>query len=318
MGDEPYFIDKISDELERHVLSEEEKEFNFSMLYGKDSSMAQVITQARQVPLMAPYQLIIVKEAQNMRDFEVLSNYLSQPVETTILVICYKNGTLDQRKKTGKLAKSVGVLFNSKCLYDNELPSWIVNYCKSQNLRISVADAAIFAESTGTNLSALVNEIEKLKVILKKENTVQITGQIIEHYVGMSKEYNNFELQKAISIKDVMKSNRIINNFAKDPKNHPLVVTTTVLFNFFNTLMTYMWLIKVQKIQDKGQLASELKVNPYFLRDYDQASRYYTTSQILRAIHAIRTLDASSKGFGATGLTTQNELLKEAIFKIMH
>lgn len=317
MGDESYFIDQIANALESTVLTEEEKAFNFMTIYGKESDMAQIVTQARQFPMMSEYQLIIVKEAQHIKNFEALSSYLKQPQLSTILVICHKHGSIDKRKKVIKDVAQQGLVYESKKLYDNQVAPWIMEYCKNQRIKINIRDASIFAEYVGNDLSRIVNEVDKLQVILKRQKSNTINGQIIEKYIGVSKDYNNFELTSALGIKDVMKANRIINYFAKDPKNHPLVVTTTVLFNFYNNLLYFFWL-KSKGISDKTSIATALKVNPYFVKDYETASRFYTSGQALHALGVLRQLDAQSKGFGGSRQSTERDLLLEAIYKIMH
>ena len=223
MGDETYFIDEICDYIANHVLDESQKEFNQTVLYGKDTDVATIISKAKQFPLMGEYSVVIVKEAQHIRKIEDLEVYLNQPLPSTILVICYKYKTLDKRKKFTKEVAKNAVLFESKKLYDNQIPDWIQNYLSKHNYSIHPKAAFLLSEYLGADLSKITNELDKLMLIIEKGQ--EITSDIIERNIGISKDYNNFELNNALGKRDVLKSNLIIKHFAANPKDNPLVVT---------------------------------------------------------------------------------------------
>lgn len=314
MGEEDYYIDLISDYIEDNLLSEDEKEFNMTIIYAKKDTLCEdIIMAAKRYPMMSQYQLIIVREAQNIKNFDNLSSYLKQHLASSILVFCYKHGTIDGRKKVFKDISTTGILFESKRKYDNEIPSWIINYVREHNATIDPKAANILAEFVGNKLSKVVNEIDKLLILLDKSNNRSIDAAMVEQNIGISKDFNNFELVNAIGARDILKINRIINHFAKDPKNNPIVVTTSVLFNFFANLMLY------HSLQDKSpaNVAAELKINPYFVKDYQQAANIYNSARVLYALGLIRELDVRSKGFNDTG-TSQRDLLREIMFKITH
>ncbi len=313
MGDEPYYIDKIADFIEQNVLTEDEKAFNQTVVYGKDADLGEIIMAAKRFPMMAEHQVIIVKEAQNIKNLDNLVFYLKQPQPSTILVFCYKYGKLDGRKKYTTEIAAKGVLFESKKLYDNQVAGWIEDYCKSKNLGIDPKAANMLADFLGNDLSRIVGEIDKLRIVIEQKGTHQITPEIVERNIGISKDYNTFELVKALGEHDIVKSNRIADYFGKNPKNNPLVKTIVVLFGFFGNLLLY------HSLKDKSQMnvAAELHINPYFVRDYQQAARYYNSGKTLQIISDIRAADAKSKGFGNAS-TTDDELLKELVFRILH
>lgn len=312
MGDEDYYIDQITNHIEHNILSEQEREFNFTLLYGKDTNCDQIIMAAKRYPIMSQYQIIIVKEAQNISNLNNLAIYLEKPLPSSIIVLCYKHKTIDRRTKVATAIAPKGILFESKRKYDSEIPGWIIAYCKQIQLDIEPKAANLLAEFIGTDLTRIVNEINKLQILLKQHNIKLIDSAIVEKNIGISKEYNNFELVNAIAARDTLKTYRIIDHFAKDPRNNPLVVTVSTLFNFFANLMLYL------SLPDKSDqnVASELKINPYFARDYQRAATKYDSRQVLNAIKEIRTLDAKSKGIGANN-TSERDLLRETIFKIM-
>ena len=317
MGEEDYFIDSIADYIKENALTEDEKTFDLSILYGKDIDCNQLIMAAKRYPMMAKRQVIIVREAQNIRDIANISLYMKQPQPSTILVLCYKHSTADMRKKFVADIEKAGVVFVSKRLYDNQIPQWISRYAESLGLKIEPKAANMISEFLGTDLSKIANEIGKLPIILKERGTNLITADIVEDNIGISKEYNNFELINAIIRRDIVKSNRIIDHFARDPKNNPLVVTTSVLFNFFSNLMLYLWLIKNARMDDE-HLAAELKINKYFINDYRNAAKQFDSGRTLQAIGILRDMDARSKGFGTGPSANDRDILREAIFKILH
>ncbi len=315
MGEESYYIDLICDYIDDNVLSDEEKEFNYTMIYcDRYTKCEQIVMAARQYPVMAKYQLIIVREAQNIKDWSSFSHYLKSPLQSTIVVFCHKHKSMDKRLKiVGDIAKCGGIVFESKRKYDNEIPSWITSYIRSNGYSINPKGANLLADFLGTDLSKIVNEIDKLVILLSNTDNKEIDAELIERNIGISKDYNNFELINAIGAKQVVKVNRIVNYFSQNPKATPLIVTTSTLFNFFSNLMLFHWLSD----KSPANVASELKINPYFVKDYQIAARNYNSGKTLKALEAIRTLDVKSKGFGNSN-TSNHDLLRETIFKIMH
>ncbi len=311
MGEEPFYIDKLSDYIAENVLQTEEKEFNQSVLYGKDLEVAQIISEAKQFPFGSEKRVVIVKEAQNIKNIEELETYFDNPLPSTILVICYKYKKLDKRKKFGKNLSKKAVVFESKKLYDNQVPDWIAKYLAEKGYKIEEKARFMLAEFLGTKLSNISNELDKLTLIVKKEET--ITAKIIEKNIGISKDYNIFEFQNTLGKKDILKSNQIINHFAANPKNHPLVVTLGMLFSFFQKLMTYHSL----KDKSKKNVAAELKVNPFFVGQYSNAARHYSMNKLFDIFTYLRQYDLKSKGVNNTS-TKDDELLKELVYKILH
>jgi DNA polymerase-3 subunit delta len=312
MGEEPYYIDKISKYIETNVLSEEEKGFNQMVLYGRDVSIEDVVGQAKRYPMMAEHQVVIVKEAQDLsRTIEKLVDYAEQPQPSTILVINYKYKTIDKRKKLYKTLKSKAVIFESKKLYDNQVGDWIRRVLSGQNYTISPKAAQMLAEFLGTDLSKISNELDKLKIILP-EGT-QITPEHIEQNIGISKDYNNFELQKAVGARDILKANQIIKYFGDNPKDNPMVVTVSLLYSFFSKLLL------LHGLHDKSprSVSSALKINPYFANEYIVAARNYPMKQVSAIIATLREFDVKSKGVGANAIG-QGDLLKEMMVRIMN
>ena len=312
MGEEPYYIDVISDYIQHNVLDEMQREFDQTVLYGKETDMRTVINAAKRYPMMAQYQVVIVKEAQLIKDWDNLLFYLQQPSKSTILVFCYKYGTPDGRKKWFTELKKQAVVFESPKVRDYEINAWISRYTKSKGLTIDEKAIFMLGEYLGTDLSKITNEIDKL-LITKPIGSERITPEIIEKNIGISKDYNVFELQSALINRDVMKANRIIRYFAENKKANPLIMVLSQLFNFFSNLMLYHYL------PDKSQMtvASELKVNPYFVKDYQKASQVFGAWKTMFIIGYIREIDARSKGVENTS-ADEGDLLKELIFKILH
>lgn len=312
MGEEPYYIDKISKYIESSVLSEEEKGFNQMVLYGRDVTIEDVIGNAKRFPMMAEHQVVIVKEAQDLsRTIEKLVDYAEQPQPSTILVFNYKYKTIDKRKKLYKTLSKNGVIFESKKLYDNQIGDWIRRVLSGQNYTISPKAAQMLAEFLGTDLSKISNELDKLKIILP-EGT-QITPEHIEENIGISKDYNNFELQKAVGAKDVLKANQIIKYFGENPKDNPMVVTVSLLYSFFSKLL------HLHGLHDKSprSVSSALKINPYFANEYIAAARNYPMKKVSSVIAILREFDVKSKGVGSNAVS-QNDLLKEMMVRIMN
>lgn len=312
MGDEAYYIDKISEYIENAILTEEEKGFNQMVLYGRDVSVDEIISNAKRFPMMAEKQVIIVKEAQELsRTIENFVSYAENPQPTTILVVCYKYKTLDKRKKLAKIVSKNGELFESKKLYDNQVADWIRRVLSGQKYQIEPKAAQMLVEFLGNDLSRINNELEKLKVVVGDDKN--ITPKLIEENIGISKDFNNFELRKAVGEKQVVKANQIINYFAQNPKSNPLVMTISLLNSFFTQLLQYHGL----KDKSKGNVAKTLRVNPYFVGDYLTAGRNYPMRKVSQIIGLLRESDMKSKGLGATSLS-QGDILKELLFKIMH
>jgi DNA polymerase III subunit delta len=310
-GEETYYIDQISDYIEDKVLDEADKSFNLNVLYGKDVDVQTIITEAKRYPMMGQYQVLIIKEAQNVKDLEKLEQYLENPLNSTILVICYKYKTVDKRTKFSKAINAKGVLLETKKLYDNQLGDWIMGFMKDKPCSISPRASILLAEFLGANLSKIANELEKLMINIPAKT--EIGPEHIEKYIGISKDYNNFELQKALGNLDVLKANQIINYFGNNPKANPLIVTISLLFNFYSNILNFHY------AEDKSErnIASLLKVNPFFVKDYVAAARNYNIRKTVEIIGHLREYDLKSKGVGSANVPDE-ALLKELIFKILH
>lgn len=311
MGEETYFIDKISDFIADNVLTDAEKGFNQTILYGKDLEPHTIIANARRFPMMANHQVIIVREAQNIKKIEELESYVKNPLPSTILVINYKYKTLDKRKTFPKLIDQKGVLFESKKIYDNQLPGWITTYLKNQNYSISPQAAAMIAEYLGADLSKVVNELDKLIISLPVGS--QISPDNIEKNIGISKEFNIFELQNALGARDMLRANRIINYFGANPSSNPMPMVISSLFSYFLKLLNYHFL------EDKSQnnVASVLQVHPFFVKDYVSAAKNYSIKKLVEIVGIMREYDMKSKGFGNVSSSVA-DLQREMIYKILH
>ena len=310
MGEEPYYIDKLTEYIEDHVLQEDEKGFNQMVIYGRDTTIEEVVSHAKRYPMMAERQVIIVKEAQELsRTIDKLEAYVEQPQPTTVLVFAYKYKTLDKRKKITKLLDKKGVVFESKKLYENQVAEWIKRVLSGKGYGIEPKAAAILVEFLGTDLSKISNELDKLKIILPKGHV--FTPKDIEENIGFSKDYNNFELRKALGEKNQLKAYQIINYFAQNPKDNPLVVTTGLVFGFFSQLLQYHGL----KDKSQANAAKVLKVSPYFMKDYEVAFRNYPMKKVSSIVATLREIDLKSKGVGASSMS-QHDLLKELLIRI--
>ena len=310
-GDEPLFIDQLSDYIEETVLSEAERGFNQMVLYGRDTSLDDIISNAKRFPMMADYQVIIVKEAQDLsRQIEKLKSYAENPQPTTILVFCYKYKSLDKRKTLYKSLNKSSVLFESKRLYDDKVAPWIIKTLKSKGYSINPKAAQMLVEFLGNDLGKVNNELVKLQLILPKGTA--ITPKHIEDNIGISKDFNNFELINALGTRNNVKAHRIINYFAQNPKDNPLVVTSATLFSFFSKLL------KLHSLSDKSEksVSTALKVNYYFAKDYITAARHYSMKEVSQAIAELRVLDTKSKGVGSNSVPS-GDLLKEFLVKVM-
>jgi DNA polymerase-3 subunit delta len=312
MGEEPYYIDKLSDYIEQNVLEEEEKGFNQTVLYGRDVTIEDIVATAKRYPMMAERQVVIVKEAQDLtRTIDKLESYVENPMLSTVLVFCYKYKTLDKRKKMTKLIDKVGVVYESKKLYDNQVGDWIKRVLSGKNYSIEPKANAMLVEFLGTDLSKINNELEKLQIILPKGST--ITPKHIEENIGFSKDFNNFELLNALGSRNQLKAFQIVQYFSDNQKANPLVVTTSTVFGFFIKILKYHGL----KDRNPKNVASVLGVSPYFLKDYDLALKNYPMKKVSQIVTAIRDIDVKSKGVGANSLS-QSDLLREMLYKVFN
>ena len=312
MGEEVYYIDKLSDYIEQNVLTEDEKGFNQTVLYGRDVTIEDIVSTAKRYPMMAERQVVIVKEAQDLtKTIDKLESYAENPMPSTVLVFCYKYKTLDKRKKLSKLIAKSGVLFESKKLYENQIGDWIKRVLSGKSYSIEPKANAMLVEFLGTDLSKINNELEKLQIILPKGST--ITPKHIEENIGFSKDFNVFELRKAIGDRNQLKAYTIANNFAQNPKDNPMVVTTSLVFSFFIQLLKYHGL----KDKNPKNVAAVIGVNPFFLKDYDVAIKNYPMRKVSQIVGSLRDIDVKSKGVGVNALP-QSDLLREMLFKIFN
>ncbi|HLP74384.1 MAG TPA: DNA polymerase III subunit delta [Bacteroidales bacterium] len=311
-GEEPYYIDLITDYIEKNVLPEAEKAFNQMIIYGEDTNVPAIIDTSRRFPMMSSHQVVIVKEAQSLKKIEDLAVYLEKPLTSTILVINYKYKSLDKRTKLVKLLESNGVYFESPKIRDYQVPGWIERYLMAKGIRTDPSASAMLTEYLGADLHKIANELEKLIITLPQGKPV-ITTDLIEKNIGISKDYNNFELQKAIGERNIYRANMIVRYFADNPKDNPIILTIASLFSFFSKLLTYHYL----KDKSKDTIASALKIHPFFVKDYEASARLYNAARVIYIISLLRTYDARSKGFDDPG-TEEGELLREMVYKILH
>lgn len=310
MGDEPYYIDKLTEYIEQNVLQEHERDFNQTILYGRDVTIEDVIGNAKRFPMMADRQVVIVREAQELsRTIDKIESYLENIQDTTVLVFAYKYKTIDKRKKFTKLLAEIGVVFESKKLYENQVGTWITRVLQGRGYTIEPKANAMLVEFLGNDLSRISNELDKLQIILPKGHT--ITAKDIEVNIGFSKDFNVFELQNALGSKNQVKAYQIAQYFADNPKENPMVVTTSLVFAFFVKLLKY------HGIKDKNpvKVAPMLGVSPYFMKDYDLALKNYPMKKVSAIVAALREIDVKSKGVGANALSN-HDLLKEMLVKI--
>jgi DNA polymerase III subunit delta len=310
MGEEPYYIDKLSDYIEENILSEDEKGFNQTVLYGRDVTIEDIVSSAKRYPMMAERQVIIVKEAQDLiKTIDKLESYAENPMPSTILVFNYKYKTLDKRKKITKTLAKNGLVFESKKLYENQVGQWITRVLQGKGYSIEPKANAMLVEFLGTDLSKINNELEKLQIILPKGST--ISPKNIEENIGFSKDFNVFELRNALGAKNQLKAYKIVQYFAENPKENPMVVTTSLVFSFFIQLLKYHGL----KDRNPNNVASVLGVSPFFLKDYDVALKNYPMKKVSQIVATLRDIDVKSKGVGANALTN-HDLLKEMLIGI--
>ena len=311
MGEEAYYIDKISDYIEENVLDESEKGFNQQVMYGRDASIEDIVSAAKRYPMMAERQVLIIKEAQDLsRNIEKLVSYALNPQPTTILVFNYKYKKLDKRKKLHKAIAKSGLIYESKKMYENQVSDWIRRVLSGKGYQIEPKASQMLVEFLGTDLSKISNELNKLMIVLPKETIINDIH--IEENIGISKDFNNFELRKAVGEKNIVKANRIINYFSENSKNNPTVMTISLLNSFFTQLLLFHGL----KDKSKNSVAKSLGVNIYFVEEYFLAARNYPMRKVAQVISFLRDADVKSKGVGAS--QSQSDILKELLFKILH
>lgn len=311
-GEENYYIDVLSDYFEDNIVDEGFRDFDQTVVYGRDVNMSQVVGLAKQFPMMSPVKLVLVKEAQdiNVKEWDLLADYLEHPLTQTLLVLCYRHKKLDKRTRAYKAIAKVGGICEHNRLYDSQVPSWIGTYVNQRGFAITQRASVLIAESIGNDLGKIANELDKVFISLNPGDT--INDDIIERNIGISKEYNVFELQSAIGRRDVVQCNRIINHFAANPKDNPIQLILPVLYGYFIKVMVY------HQLENKSEAASALKVNPYFVRDYEVAASNYPLGKLASCIGYLNEADLRSKGIRNAGTVTDGELLKELIFKIIH
>ena len=311
MGEEEFYIDNITNLFIEDVLTEEEKEFNLNILYGKETSVDQIISICKKYPLMSKHQIVLVKEAQDLsRSFDGLIDYFKKPLESTILIINYKHKSIDKRKSSFKELKKNAKVFESKKLYDNQVQNWINDTINSAGFSIDRKSVSLINEHLGNSLSKISNEIDKLLEIKKKEKIIELDD--IEKYIGISKEFNNFELRKALGEKNYNKALQITQYFSENPNSNPIVVTISIIFDFFNKLL----LFHSNNTLNDTKIASLLGINPFFIKEYKTASINYDLKQVVRIISILRDYDMFSKGVGVK--KADPSLLKEMVVKIIN
>jgi DNA polymerase III subunit delta len=310
-GDEPYFIDKVTEAIESTVLTESERSFNQSVLYGGEITAGQLIDEVYRPPMMSPYLVVIVKEAQNIKKIEEFEKYFEKPIKSTILVLAAKGKKLDKRRKmTAALIKNAVVL-ETKRIYENQVPAWIEQYLQTHGCKASPQAVQMMADYLGNEISVITNEIDKLLINIKKENIISIDD--VEKNIGISKDYNNFELQKALSYKDPVKTMRIITYFNSNPKNNPIILTIMALQTYFNTLFSMQF---KRNIGDK-ELMSEFRLWADALQQYKAALKNFDLARNEQILLKIAEMDLRSKGVG-NGHAEPGELLKELVFDILY
>ena len=311
-GEENYYIDVVSDYFEEHVIDESLRDFDQTVMYGRDVDMATVISTVKRYPMMSPVHLVIVKEAQDieLKQWERLAAYLQQPSPQSVLVLCYRHKKLDKRTAVYKTIEKVGVVFESPRIYDNQVPAWISREVAAHGYGITDKAAAMLSEYLGTDLGKVANELGKLYPLLPDHGT--ITEQLVEEQIGISKDYNIFELQKAIGRRDVVMCNRIVNYFAANPKKNPIQQTLPLLYSYFLKIMFY------HQLENKSDAAKVLGCAPSFVQDYAQAARNYPLGKLATCIGYLYETDLRSKGVRNSGNVSDGELLKELVFKVIH
>ena len=311
MGEEEYFIDKITNLFIQNILSDVEKEFNLNVLYGKDTSVDQIVSICKKYPLMSPYQIVLIKEAQDLsKSIDRLLDYIKNPLRSTILILNFKHKSFDKRKALYKEILNKGKIFESKRLYDNQVQNWISEKFSNSGFNIDRKSIILINEHLGNNLSKIDNEI--IKLITIKKDDKNIISDDIEMYIGISKEFNNFELRKAIGEKKYVKALQIVQYFSENPNSNPLVVTISTIFDFFNKLLIFH---SNSSVSNK-KMSVLLGINPYFLNEYDIASKNYNLKSVVKIVSLIRDYDMFSKGVGVKKVNA--DLLKEMVSRIIN
>jgi DNA polymerase-3 subunit delta len=312
MGEEPYYIDKLTEYIEENVLQENERDFNQTVLYGRDVTIEDIVGNAKRYPMMADRQVVIVKEAQELaRTIDKLESYAENFQDTTVLVMAYKYKTLDKRKKLVKLLDKVGLVFESKKMYENQVGTWIQRVLQGKGYSIEPKANAMLVEFLGNDLSRISNELNKLQIILPKGHT--ICAKDIEENIGFSKDFNVFELQNALGAKNQLKAYKIAQYFADNPKDNPMVVTTSLIFSYFVKVLKYHGL----KDKNPKNVASVLGISPFFIKDYDVALKNYPMKKVSAIVAGLRDIDVKSKGVGSNSLSN-HDLLKEMLVTIFN
>lgn len=307
-GDEPYFIDKIESKITDNLIDDSSRSFDYSLFYGKDVNATHIVETAKRFPMLSSHNLIVVREAQNLdKSMDIIADYLSSPQVKTVLVICYKYKKIDKRTKLYKAAKKIGVILESNPLYDNKLSPWILGKLKDYGLNTDNHGLQLLSEALGNDLNKIEKQIEKLKVSMG--DLTNITPDLIEEYVGFSKDFNNFELYRALGGRDFKKCCQIVKYMSENPKNHPLILTISGFYTFFRRLLTY------HGISDKSNAAKILGINPFFLRDYHNASLHFNLKQSSKAINLAMEADLKSKGVGAKSINHRG-ILQELLVKV--
>ncbi|WP_270087763.1 DNA polymerase III subunit delta [Sphingobacterium sp. SYP-B4668] len=312
-GEEPYFIDLISDAIENNVLDDAQKGFDQTILYGKDADIVTMVNAAKRYPMLSDYQVIIVKEAQDLKwkqGEELLQQYVEHVTPSTILVLNYKYGKFDKRKKLYKLIEKVGEVVESSKLYEDKIGAWINGYVKDKGWNIHPQAAAMMAEYLGTDLSKISNELDKLMLNVPK--TQEIGAMDIERNIGISKDFNVFELNTALAKRNALKAYQIVDYFAANPKNNPLVVVLGAMGGYFTKILKYHYLT------DKSSAAKELGIHPFFLKEYELAARNYNRRKTFDIINCLKNADLCSKGMNVGSNTSTEDVLREMVFKILN
>ncbi len=309
-GEESYYIDRVTDYIENHVLEESEKGFNQTILYGLDTDPITIINEAKRFPMMAERQVVIVKEAQDIKKIDELNSYFENPTPTTLLLICYKNKGIDKRTSFGKNVSKKCVYFESAKVKDHEIPKWIDAYVKTKKYKIDPRGSLILSEFLGNDLSKISNEIDKLMLNIPAGG--EITPALIEKFIGVSKDYNVFELTKALGLKDVLKANKIVNYYAENPRNFSIIPVIANLYAYFSKLIITLAL----KNQTDKAIASEIGTMEFFVKEYRAAINNYNFKKLVEIISLLHEYDLKSKGVNSN--QDHGELLKELVFKILH
>jgi len=309
-GDEPFFIDKLTQYISDHVLDESEREFNQSIYYGRDISPEELVPIVKRFPMMAEYQVVIVKEAQNWKNLDALASIAEHPVPTTILVVNYKGKKIDGRSSAAKAIKKSGVYFNSSKLRDNDVPHWLSEHCKILNLDIDPRSIVLLSEHIGADLVALDKALQRLKMVAEGQS---ITVDLIQEHIGISKDFNIFELQKAIGHRDDARAMYIANYFANNEKEHHLIPVTYGLYRYFTQLIRYH---RAPDHADPQSLAKAIGTNPYFVKDYRKAAANFPRTKLMKVMEILHDIDLKLKGIGNTS-ARHKELMREMVARIL-